>query len=498
MFKHRLLFVGTVSLVVRLLFVVVAWRAGPDFVLTDDSQRYDRLALSLVHRYQFAAEPFTPEELGLPSSYREPRPGYLAGQDFFAGPEVKRVPGFAIFLGLCYRVFGYRPLWFLGVQAALGSLTCVLILLIGRQLGLPKVGFVAALLHALNPRAILHVGQIQVEVFFVCLLVLCFYLGLRYVRLPSWGCSLAFGASLAYATLAREMGLFLVLVFLPMVVCPVLRIDSTTRLARAVRASVVVVLSLLSVGAWTLRNHYHYGYFFWTAHTHFQEAWFFAPQVLAAAWHTSEEGARLRVLGELVERYPEYASDVARLQQEPRYYWTFNHRVEFNLRASTTARRLLLQHPVILLSSFATGGFASAWAGVGEWRGLLLKQGEYSAVPRGSVRALKSNLARFQFTDAAAAFLGLVRALSARVWIALALVWALTLFLFVTAGLGLRPLFRLNPVVAVQLVVLVFFAVLMAGPAANNRLFSLAYPFLGLLSACGVVHFSREPASAQP
>lgn len=478
-----------VALVFRVIFVMYVVTKAPQFILTDDSPRYDRLALNLVHRFQFCAKPFTMAELGLPDDYEVNvlTPGHLTDQEFFSGPEVKRVPLFPLVLGVFYLMFGYSPRLFLIVQAILGAITCWLLYRIGIRIGSKRIGLIAGTLLALNPRSVLHVAQIQVEAYFVLILTILVLSFLWFQQDATWPRALFLSFVLGWATLSREMGLYLVVFSLP-ALGYVWNKDERNR-GRMFwgKAGVVVGVPLLVIGVWVLRNYSQYGRPIWTSHTLFSESWWFAPKIMASVWKISEEDARARILERVVEHHPEYQEDLRLLISDSEHFWKFNHRVEMNLHAVSITRKMMARHFPDTFLAFVSGGFWSMWAGVGEWRNLVISPQDYESldIPRRTNDA-KFALARLDITEFLEVTFSLLRVIPISVYLIFGYIWILTTILSLSAIWGVRPLWRLDFPLTITLVGLTMFAAFMSGPAGNNRLFAVAYPFLSLLSASGL------------
>lgn len=482
------------ALLLRLLFVAITVDTAPTFKFTDDSQRYDRLALNLVHRGEFRAAAFQLAELNLPPDYegREVPAGYLTGSRFpdathFDGPDVKRVPLFALFLGIVYFVFGYNPTVFLVVQAFVSAMSCWFLYRLGRSLGQPLVGLIAAFLLAVNPRTILYVAKIQVEPFFVWTLLVTVLSMLAYLRKPTWRATIFFALALGWSTATREMGMYLVVLFAPAILYPVFR-RRIHEHQRTAKCATIFLVSISVIAGWCARNHHHYGKFIWTTHTSFTEAWDFAPRIMAGVWNVSEEQARLRMCEEFVEQYPEYQSDLDRLRESPLAFWSFNQRVDMNLRAAAFARPYYLDHPGSTARAFAAGAFWSMWAGFGEWRGLLMSEEDYKEleVTAGTQEAKKA-LFRLELRKAGSIVVDLLSKIPLLLVALFGYVWALMVALYASTVVGVVPLWRTNPVVTLECLLLIGFAGLVVGPAGANRLFVIAYPFISLLSAAGLI-----------
>jgi 4-amino-4-deoxy-L-arabinose transferase-like glycosyltransferase len=140
-----------IALGVRLLLMVIVWsQFGNQFYLenvTGDSAGYMSLAQSIVEGRGFQYH-------GIVSALRTPM--------------------YAMFLSVFY--FLHLPLWFIPlVQNILGSLTAVLLFIIGSRLFSARAGIIAGLLWAFEPYNVFSGNTIMSETLFIFLLILSFY-----------------------------------------------------------------------------------------------------------------------------------------------------------------------------------------------------------------------------------------------------------------------------------------------------------------------------------
>ena len=143
--------------------------------------------------------------------------GRLTAQDWgfwFDAASVRRLaklswwpPGYPMFLGAVYEIFGPNPRAAALVQVGLGTLTCFLVYAIGRRAADARLGLLAAFLIAVDPTYIVTTNLTASENLFV----VWFGLGLLLALRPWRGARgpLLAGAALAAATLVRAVGLVL-------------------------------------------------------------------------------------------------------------------------------------------------------------------------------------------------------------------------------------------------------------------------------------------------
>jgi tetratricopeptide (TPR) repeat protein len=128
-------------------------------------------AVRLVHVWQIRDAPFFTVLMGDSRAYDEWARRIAAG-DWIGTDVFYQAPLYPYFLGVIYAIAGHHLLLVRVVQAVLGSLACVFLMLAGWRLFSPRVGIIAGLILALYAPAIFFDGLIQksvLDVFFVCL-----------------------------------------------------------------------------------------------------------------------------------------------------------------------------------------------------------------------------------------------------------------------------------------------------------------------------------------
>ena len=341
----------------------------------------------------------------------------------------------------------------------------------------------------MNPHSLLHVGQIQVEAYFIFILVLLLLAMLRYMKNSSWIQTLCFSFVLGLTTLSREMGFYFVVLCLPAILYPLFKKGIVGFKQDWTKIAILILTPILVILGWAARNYQFYNYYIWTTHTAFMEAWYFTPKVMAAAWKVTEEEARLKILAEVSAQYPEYRRDYESLEEDSLYYWKFNHRVELNERSVPGyCCRLLVKYWPTTISTFIVGAFWSFWSGIGEWRGILISPNGYKELAAsGLVNKAKSALFRFEFFVLFQTIGKILTKFSISVYFVFGYIWLLMVLLAISALWGIIPMWRVNAVFTIELIGMIAFAGVMSGPAANNRLLALAYPLISLLSAEGLL-----------
>lgn len=172
----------------------------------------------------------------------------LAGGDWIGGEVFYQAPLYPYFLGAIYSVLGRNLVAVRLVQAFVGSLSCVLLLLAGRRLVSPRAGVIAGLLLAVWAPAIFFDGLVQksvLDVFFVCLVL--WLMAPREARGGEPWRWLSLGLALGALALTRENAL----VFAAVIAGWALAQADRWRKVALLAAGLVIVL-----GPVAARNHY--------------------------------------------------------------------------------------------------------------------------------------------------------------------------------------------------------------------------------------------------
>jgi len=210
--------IGVIALVVRASFVLVQLRWHPFDIAFDaaDSATYRRLAASL-----------------------------RTGQYSLDEPTMVYPPGYPVFLAAVYTI-GASALVIGLVQCILGALTVVLLASIADQAAGKRAAIATGLIAACYPGIVFWTGYVLTETLFCFLLVVAFWLTLRWFQRPEgWGTAAAVGLAFGAAALTRPIALPFALLLLGAAVGD----RSTRRSAGVCLIALVVVLA-----PWTIRN----------------------------------------------------------------------------------------------------------------------------------------------------------------------------------------------------------------------------------------------------
>ncbi len=229
--------IAIVALTLRLAnALVLPWQVG-DLVVSD-MKGYDRAAQALL-----AQEP-----LGVHTVER-----YLFHP---LGSDTYHPPGYYYFLAAVYALSGHSYLAVRVAQAFLGTLTCMLVYLLGKAVFGSSAGLLAAAFSAMYPPLIFYTGVLLTETLSTFLLVATAWLllsSLSRAPRPRTVSLVIAGFSLGFAALTRSI----LLVTMPMALLWILTIGGRwSGWQQAVRSALALCLpTALVIAAVTLRNY---------------------------------------------------------------------------------------------------------------------------------------------------------------------------------------------------------------------------------------------------
>jgi 4-amino-4-deoxy-L-arabinose transferase-like glycosyltransferase len=204
-----------------------------------DQVSYDALARSLLagRGYSFTENwyPFTPADTPT-AHWSFLYPLYLAG---------------------VYAVTGYHPLFARLLQGTLGAaLLCYLVYKIGCRVINEKTGLVGAGLAAVYGYFIYYNVALMTETFFIVLVLLTLYLSIEIKDHPTPANWVRLGLSLGLACLLRQT----ILLFVPFLLLW-LFLELRGRSIRLWHFTLPVIIIVLLISPWTIRNYFVYGEF---------------------------------------------------------------------------------------------------------------------------------------------------------------------------------------------------------------------------------------------
>lgn len=168
-------------------------------------------------------------------------------------PTLIRLPGYPLFLMLCFRLFGmehYHAVMF--AQTAIDLGTCLLVGAFARSVWSERAGWWALWLAALCPFTANFAAIPLTEPLELFCTALAFYALARFLVRPQWPWALAMAAAWSYATLLRPDGALLAVALCPAMVFYGRRRWGTGPMLRW--ATACGLLSILPFIPWTVRN----------------------------------------------------------------------------------------------------------------------------------------------------------------------------------------------------------------------------------------------------
>jgi len=212
------------------------WMMAKFFEVNGDSLIYGGLAKNLLLHRGFALTT-------------------LVGKTY---PTLIRLPGYPLFLALCFRVFGMEnyasAVW---VQIGLELLGCLLLADFARRIATPGAAHATLWLAALCPFTAIYAAQPMPEAPTLFLLALALWTAERFRARPGWGSALGFTAAVCSAALLRPDGALVAVALAPALLLGLRKRNGnealpTRKLARM--AAVCVLLALTPFAAWSWRN----------------------------------------------------------------------------------------------------------------------------------------------------------------------------------------------------------------------------------------------------
>lgn len=212
------------ALTIRLYFVFAD--VSP---LENDEKTYDKIAMSILNRHEFAIEQ------GQPTAYITPL--------------------YPVFLSLVYRVSGHSYLSVKVFQALLGALLCLIVYRIAKETFGQRVALLASALTAMHYYFIRYGLSIFSENLFIIFVGLSLMYLVRFLKAPNYTKACLFGLFSSLATLTRS-AFFLFPFFVIAVIC-LMRGYMAINYQRVMKFSIAMLFCfLLPISMWTARNYF--------------------------------------------------------------------------------------------------------------------------------------------------------------------------------------------------------------------------------------------------
>ncbi|HXS75173.1 MAG TPA: glycosyltransferase family 39 protein [Terracidiphilus sp.] len=174
-------------------------------------------------------------------------------------PTLIRLPGYPLFLAVCFKIFGMEnyasAAW---VQIVLDLGACVLLADLARRAAPERLKRGAAYctlwIAALCPFTAVYVANPLTEGPTLFTIALAMWCAARFAERPGWWPALAFTFAVTYAALLRPDGALVAVAFAPVLVLKVLQSAGSNRRSLFRVLLVCVMLAILPFAAWTWRN----------------------------------------------------------------------------------------------------------------------------------------------------------------------------------------------------------------------------------------------------
>ena len=174
-------------------------------------------------------------------------------------PTLIRLPGYPLFLAVCFKVFGMEnyasAAW---VQIVLDLGACLLLADLARRIAPEKLKSGAAYctlwIAALCPFTAVYVANPLTEGLTLFTITLAMWCAARFEERPGWRPALGFTFAVTYAALLRPDGALVAIAFAPLLILKLLRTGEEERKALMRVAAACVLLAVMPFAAWTWRN----------------------------------------------------------------------------------------------------------------------------------------------------------------------------------------------------------------------------------------------------
>jgi hypothetical protein len=176
-------------------------------------------------------------------------------------PTLIRLPGYPLFLAMCFKLFGMEnyasAAW---VQIVMELLGCLLLADVARRLAPARLKRGAAhctlWLAALCPFTAIYAANPLSEAPTLFSIALAMWCAIRFDERPGWWPALGFTFAVTYAALLRPDGALVAVAFVPVLIIALIRKGRLVRIRGGIARMVVIclLLALAPFAAWTWRN----------------------------------------------------------------------------------------------------------------------------------------------------------------------------------------------------------------------------------------------------
>ncbi len=169
-------------------------------------------------------------------------------------PTVDRAPLWPFIIAFVDRVIGPQDIFVRLLLCVVGSATCVLLYLFGKDLFGARVGIVAGVMGAIYPFLYVYDGLLYSESVYIFLLLAFCYTLYSLQRTPRMSLMVTSGVLIGLLSLTRPNGLAILALFIAWVSVLAWRKMFTWRIALK-SVLIVSLLSFVFIAPWTLRNY---------------------------------------------------------------------------------------------------------------------------------------------------------------------------------------------------------------------------------------------------
>ena len=174
-------------------------------------------------------------------------------------PDVERMPGYPLFLAGVMGLFGgYLPVVLL--QIILDAFSCVLIYLLAEKIS-RGAGLISGLLAAVSVGMITYAHFILNDSLFVFGFLLLLLAVFGFLKRPSLKYCLSIGLGIGILAYVRPVIVYFPLFLTPLFFCFLIFHQKNSIYRAAGKSAAVVVLFVIILSPWLLRNYSHYGRF---------------------------------------------------------------------------------------------------------------------------------------------------------------------------------------------------------------------------------------------